>query len=545
MATLHRKTLQEVAEGEQHGTELSRDYTLFDLVAVGVGGTLGSGVFSLTGKIAAEDAGPAILVSLLIGSLGCLLTAGSYVELSSAIPCSGSVYSYAYVGLGEVFAVIAAAGLTLEYSISGAAVAVSWASKIGKVAHAGWVAGEDGSPVAVAAIVLLAACTALLILGVRESRLFTNIVTVAKCVVVAFMFVCGMILFKPENLTPFVPPSKGVSGILRGSLDSFFGFLGFDEVCCLSGVARNPRWTMPRAVILSVTMVALFTLCAALSLVGMVPAAEIDADAGFYKGFQRYGWNWAAVITAVGEIATLPVVVFVSVLPQSHLFKEMADDGLLPSMFSRVHRGVLMQSTLFVGVLISLMAAFMDFDSLNDMISAGVLLSFILASASVIMVRDVATGGRRNVGGPLLGFTVTSFLGAASIRGLASLDLSHGWGVAAVVLACAAGVALVIFLICAVLLAKRTPKRKDLPSGTHFVTPFGPFFPCLSIVFNAAMLTMLSVSGCLMVVGYFAVTLLVYFGYGRRNAFRRRANPNATQPLTGGGLATCDTCENR
>lgn len=521
--------MEEVAEEEHDSSTLSehleRQYGLWDLVAVGVGGTLGTGVFTLVGQIASNEAGPGILISLGIGATGCLLTACSYVELSSAVPCSGSVYSYAYVGIGEVVAVIAAAGLTLEYGVSGAAVAVTWGSKVATVAGVGWLKGDGVVPIAAAGVFLMLLCVGLMVVGVREGRLFTNVVTVAKCLVVAFMISCAFCWFQPQNLNPFIPRQYGLGGVMRGALDSFFGFLGFDEVCCLAGVAQNPRTTMPVAVILSVTTVAAFMMVAALALVAMVPYSQMDPNDGFYSGFKSVGWDWAAYITVAGEISTLPVVVFISVMPQCHLFKEIADDGLLPALFAKVQRGVLLQSTLVCGFLLTVLTAFVDFDALNDMISAGCLLSFIIASCSVLMVRDVVTGGRSRLGGPLATFTLTCFVGAGLMRALLERqsDISNfKMDLVEILLTVSIALCVIVALIAVVFLFRRTPSRRQMPDQTLFLTPGGPALPCCSIVFNTAMLFTLSLKGCLMIVGYFGVALLIYFLYGRRNAMARR-----------------------
>jgi len=536
MPALFCKNLQDVVQNKED-SGIQRSYRLFGLLAIGIGGTLGSGVFSLVGEIASTNAGPASVVSLLLGTIVCLFTASSYVELSSRIPCSGSVYTYAYVGLGEVFSVIAAAGLTLEYAISGAAVAVSWGAKVGKALDAEWLIGRGDCPVAVAAVIIIVLCVMLLIMGVRESRAFTNIMTVGKCLLVTFMIVAALVAFNPKNLSPFVPPSMGVSGIMKGALNSFFGFIGFDEVCCMSGVAVNPTRTMPRAVIWSVVGVAIFTLMAAFSLVGMEPSNKIDPDAGFVIAFQDQGWPVIASITQIGEIVFLPLVVFISILPQCHLFKEMADDGLVPPIFGKVHHwrgaeqdGVLLHSNVLVGVILCVMAAFMDFDVLNDMISAGVLCSFILANTAGLMVRQTQTGAD-GFGRPLAAYVAGAALTAFSATGMLLPDSFMGTltkklpdPVPSVILIAL----LVLGLACAgvsfgalsIRMWRQT--RASSVEVEGFQVPGGPLIPCIGILLNLGMLGSLSLSGCLICLGYFGVALLVYILYGVRNASARR-----------------------
>lgn len=236
-----RKPLEVVydQEGHQQGgvasVPLPRHLSVWDLIGIGVGGTVGSGIFVLTGQIASEYSGKACWVSWLIAGISACLSGTCYAELSGRIPVAGSTYVYAYICLGEVSAVVAAACLTLEYGVSGAAVARTWGDK---VLHWLQLEGSIWQPMGVVnvpAFLISLGSTILLLSGVEESKRVMNIVTVAKMLVVSFMVVGGLVLYSPSRVRsqPWAP--SGAPGVMRGATTSFFGYLGYDEVCCVAG----------------------------------------------------------------------------------------------------------------------------------------------------------------------------------------------------------------------------------------------------------------------------------------------------------------------
>ena len=312
---LLRKPLWVVTEQETHehheSTTVERHLSLFDLVSVGVGGTIGSGIFVLTGYIAHYYAGPATTISFFVSGVAACCSGLCYAELAGRIPASGSTYAYAYVALGEVFAVLAASCLTLEYMVSGAAVARSWGDKVVLWLRDewGWTFADKylspGYNLNPLAGILSALCVLLLMDGVKESKMVTNVVTMLKVALVVFMIVGGFWLLDGSNLTPFVP--YGTSGIFRGATSSFFGYLGYDEVCCLAGEALHPARDMPRAVLLTLSILTLLYVLAALALCGMMPYDEMSDTSAFPAAFRYNGVEWAAQISAFGEVLTLPV----------------------------------------------------------------------------------------------------------------------------------------------------------------------------------------------------------------------------------------------
>lgn len=225
---------------------------------------------------------------------------------------AGSSYAYVYAAMGELPAVIAFACLTLEYIISGSAVARSWGDKMvdwlkvelhinnwmQKLLNPGW----GFNPMA---FIVSALSTASLLQGVKESKTVTNFFTAVKVLLVLFMIFGGAWFFKFENLTPFIPRNLGVSGIMRGATSSFFGYIGYDEVCCVAGEAINPQRNLPRAVLLTIGIVTALTVFASLALVGMQPYTEISTTSGFPEAFTYNESSIAYQITAVSQLYIL------------------------------------------------------------------------------------------------------------------------------------------------------------------------------------------------------------------------------------------------
>mmetsp|Transcript_36566 Transcript_36566/g.43686 ORF Transcript_36566/g.43686 Transcript_36566/m.43686 type:complete len:423 (-) Transcript_36566:444-1712(-) len=309
----------------------SRHLSLFDLVSIGVGGTIGSGIFVLCGHIAHNYAGPASILSWILSGIAACLSGCAYAELASQIPEAGSTYVYVYVSMGELPAMVAAACLTLEYVVSGAAIARSWGDKVVEwLRNAGFLILDDSrsitdnidfydtteddatvnwlgyfvqpgfwnfNPLAT----IVATVTVLLLLtGVKESKTITNFFTLTKVTLVSFMTILGLILLQPsENLTPFLPAQFGYSGVIRGATSSFFGYIGFDEICCLAGEAKDPKKNIPKAIMLTLATVTVLYIFATLALVGMQPYQDISDISGFPMAFQSRGLDWAAQLSAV------------------------------------------------------------------------------------------------------------------------------------------------------------------------------------------------------------------------------------------------------
>jgi len=306
--------------------------------------------------------------------------------------------------MGEYAAVLAASCLTLEYGVSGAAVARSWGDKVYEwMAKSGMGEGTEVDHLGQREAMFnpLAGCISLasvvvLACGVQESKRVTNFFTVTKLGLVSFMIVGGFCLFRAENMSPLVVPAQmsiagpafGAAGILRGATSSFFGYLGFDEVVCLAAEAKNPSDT-PKAVLWTLAIVTIIYILASIALSGMLPYQEVSDTSGFPNAFAARDIEWAAHLTAFGEVFTLPVVVLISLLAQPRLCAAMAKDGLLPSIFALQSEkdGNLFWSNLLCGIPMTLLATFVPFSWLDDAISVGILFAFNMTNTALVVMR--------------------------------------------------------------------------------------------------------------------------------------------------------------
>ncbi len=302
-----RKPLTQVVQESQTSCDddTQRHLSLWDLVSIGVGGTIGSGIFVLAGLIAHNYSGPSTCLSFLLSGIAALCSGVAYAEWAGRLPAAGSTYVFTLVSLGEWPAVLAGACLTLEYGVSGAAVARSWGDKLME-----WMEWDTSSSSSSfwnpwAGVISLLSVL-LLSVGVQESKAVTNFFTLLKIGLVIFMMVGGFSLWDASYLRPFAP--MGISGTLRGATSSFFAFLGYDEVCCLAAESKNPSTDMPKAVLYTIGIVTVLYGLASLSLVGMLPMEQISETSGFPSAFATRGVEWAGQVAAIGEIITLPVV---------------------------------------------------------------------------------------------------------------------------------------------------------------------------------------------------------------------------------------------
>ncbi|KAL7452728.1 hypothetical protein ACHAWC_004453, partial [Mediolabrus comicus] len=284
--------------------------------------------------------------------------------------------------------------LTLEFLLSGSAVARSWGDKVVEWLRVELSVSDEylsilqpGYGINPMACLVSIITTLLVMMGVKESKIVTDIFTWAKVLLVIFMTVGGFVLFDPSNMTPLAP--NGASGILRGSISSFFGYLGFDAVCCVAGEAINAERNLPLSILITLLIVTSLYIAAAISLVGMQYYKEISPESGFPEAFKANGVEWAAQLTAAGEVATLPVVVLISIIIQPRLQFAMASDGLIPEWFGDLKNGAV-----FAGVLMTLFATFVPFAALDDFVSAGILFAFTITNCCLVVMRRESLNGR-------------------------------------------------------------------------------------------------------------------------------------------------------
>lgn len=514
------QSVDEDLEGSTSPGSITRHLTLFDLVSIGVGATIGSGVFVLCGLIAHEYTGPATFISWGIAGLCASFSGLCYAELSGKFAVSGSSYSYVYVAMGELPAMVAAACLSLEYVFSAAAVSRSWGDKV--VAYLKdiwqdsptWVLTllEPGYNINPSAFAVATITVALLLNGVKESQKITNFFTVFKCLLVVFMCAAAFTLAQPKNFTPLFPAQfGGIVGVMRGTTSSFFGYIGYDEICCLAGEALEPSRNLPRAVMGTILIVTVLYVLAAIALVGMVPYEYVSVTSGFPDGFRYRNADVFAQITALGELFTLPVVVLVTIMAQPRLQFAMAKDGLLPPIFSEVDQsGNIWKGTLISGCLMVAISTCIPFTYLNDLISAGILVAFSLTDGCVILLRQRNPEGHPHLIQSLLFvFNILSLVMGMSLKFETETTMGRVSG----------GIILLLLLAIGFAIGKWCPAQPKSQSDCFEIpSTFVPYLPLIGQFLNWYLVGQLEIEGILLLIGYISLSIVFYFVYGAHHS---------------------------
>lgn len=392
------------SSGHAGHNQLAKALTVPHLIAIGVGSTIGAGVYILVGNVAREHSGPALMFSFLIAGIAAALSAFCYAELASRCPSAGSAYHYSYICIGEGVAWLIGWALILEYTIGGAAVARGISPNLAML-----FGGPDSLPSFLArqtipgvgivvdpcAAVLVFLVTALLCVGIKESTFVQGVVTVANICAMIFVIVAGGYLgFKtgwpgyevPSGLFPF-----GADGMLAGASTVFFAYIGFDSVASTAEEVKNPQRDLPMGIGLALTICCTLYMLVSAVIVGLVPYYAMDPDTPISSAFASHGIKWAVYVITTGACTALCSTLMGSILPQPRILMAMARDGLLPSFFSDVNRKtqVPTKSTIVTGLLAATMAFCMDVDQLSGMVSVGTLLAFTMVAISVLILRYV------------------------------------------------------------------------------------------------------------------------------------------------------------
>jgi APA family basic amino acid/polyamine antiporter len=398
--TLQRKPLarfQAEADGQTGAHALKRALGPLDLVLLGIGAIIGTGIFVLTGVAAVDHAGPGVIASFAIAGIVCAAAGLCYAEFATLLPISGSAYSYAYATLGELVAWIIGWDLILEYALASSAVAVGWSGYFANLlagtplaippALAGAPGSAEGALLNLPAVVILALVTLVLVIGIRESARANAAIVAIKVFVVLFVIAAGVGHVSPDNWQPFAP--QGWNGIMAGAATVFFAYIGFDAVTTAAEEARRPERDMTVGILGSLGVCTLLYLAVSAVVTGMSPLAEIDRAAPVAMAFKRIGLDFAAGLISLGAIAGLSSVLVVMLLGQSRVFFSMSRDGLLPPVFSRVHPRFKTPhlSTIGVGIVVSAMAALVPLEELVHLVNIGTLFAFVIVSAGVIVLR--------------------------------------------------------------------------------------------------------------------------------------------------------------
>jgi basic amino acid/polyamine antiporter, APA family len=387
----------EAEEGERGVDGLRRTMGLFQVTMLGVGATIGTGIFVAL-STAVPEAGPAVTLSFLLAGITAALTALCYAELCSAVPVAGSSYSYAYATLGELAAFLIGACLLLEYGVSASAVAVGWGQYLNELfaTVSGWRIPDAlarppgaGGIVNMPAVALVLLCTLLLLRGTRESARANAVLVLVKIAILALFAAIAFAHFDPANLRPFAP--KGMAGIGAAASSIFFSYIGIDAVSTAGEEVRDPQRTLPRGVILSLLIVTGVYMLVALAAVGAQPwTAFAGQEAGLAVILRELtGATWPAVLLSLGAIASIFSVTLVVLFGQTRILYAMSCDGLLPRFLSRidVRTRVPRANTLIVAAGVALLAALVPLDMLVNLTSMGTLIAFAAVSLGVIVLR--------------------------------------------------------------------------------------------------------------------------------------------------------------
>ena len=417
-----RKSIEAItADAEGHGKGLPKTLGPFSLIGLGIGCIIGAGIFVLTGKAAASYAGPAISLSFILSGVACAFVGLCYAELASMIPASGSAYTYTYATIGEIFAWIIGWDLILEYGMGAATVAVGWSgyfvsllSSFGVHIPPQWAEATgqavklaDGSTATaifnLPAVLIVGLLTALLMLGTKESTRVNNVMVGFKLFVVGVVIIVGVFYVSRANWTPFLPANTGTfgdfgwSGVLRGASVVFFAYIGFDAVSTASQEARNPQKDMPIGILGSLIICTILYVLMALVMTGMVPYQKLGVADPVAVAIDTVGVAWLSVLVKFAALAGLTTVIFVLLFGQARILFSIAQDRLLPTLFSNVHPRYQtpFASQALIGVVVALIGGTFPIGLLGEMVSIGTLFAFLLVCVAVIHLRRSAPRQKR------------------------------------------------------------------------------------------------------------------------------------------------------
>lgn len=435
---------------KEGGGRLKRVLTAWSLTAIGLGATIGTGVFVLTGQVAANQSGPAVTLSLLIAAFGSGLAALCYAELAAFLPVPGSAYSYTYATLGEAVAWFIGWNLLLEYGMSASAVAVSWSAYTVNLLESAGIhlpkvlvnapleAVNDhivmtGALFNVPAALIVLAMSAVCYVGMRETAGLNTVMVLLKVAIIILFILAGLSYINTDFWHPYIPANTGQfghfgwTGIMKGAAIIFFSYVGFDTASTTALEARNPQRDLPVGIIAALLISSVLYVATAAVMTGMVPYTQLGVDAPVAVALDAHPQlgAWLAVFVKIGAIVGMTSVVLGSLLGQPRILLAMADDGLLPPAIARCHPKYKTPhvATVVTGVIFAVIAGVFPLDILTDLISIGILLAFGVVCIGVLILRRTRPDAPRPFRVPWAPFTCV--LGAVFCLFIAAF-LSHG-----------------------------------------------------------------------------------------------------------------------
>lgn len=422
---------QLLAQASNGDSGLKRTLGAMNLVALGIGAIIGAGLFVRTAAASYEAAGPAVTLSFIVAAIGCAFAGLCYAEFAAMIPIAGSAYTYAYATMGELVAWIIGWALIMEYALGAATVSIAWSEYLNKLLGGAipyeWshsplesmdgVSGIMNAP----ALIILLALTLLLIKGTQESAVVNGIIVAIKVGIVLLFIALGWQFINPANHTPYMIPEgtaghegffkHGVGGIVGGAAIVFFAFIGFDAVSTAAQEAKDPAKDMPIGILGSLVVCTILYILFSHVLTGVANWSEFGAagkEASVAYAIEKYmtGYSWLATSVTVAILAGFSSVILVMLMGQSRVFYSMANDGLLPKIFSELHPTYRTpyKSNWILFVFVGLFAAFIPGSVAGDLTSFGTLLAFVLVSIGVFIMRRTDPDVPRPFRAPVIGF---------------------------------------------------------------------------------------------------------------------------------------------
>jgi len=451
-----RKKIEELLHNK--GTiQLKKTLGAFDLILLGVGAIVGTGIFILPGTVAATHAGPGIVFSFIIAALVCAFAGMCYSEFASSVPVTGSAYTYGYIVFGEIIAWLVGWALLLEYGLAVAAVATGWSSYLNSLlagfhivlpqAISGAFNPAAGTYMNVPAILIIFATAFLLTLGIKESTRFNTWMVFLKVAVILLFIGVGVFYVKPTNWEPFLP--FGISGVFSGAALVFFAYLGFDAVSSAAEEVKNPQRNMPIGIIGSLLICTVLYVAVSMVLTGIVPYHALNVSDPVSYVMQMVHQDWIAGIISLGAVVGMMTVILVMSYGGTRLLYALGRDGLLPKSMAELSPKYKtpVKNTWMFAILVAFCAGFVPLSKLAELVNMGTLVAFTIVSIGVVYLR----------------------------------------------------------------------KNKNIPSG-GFKVPFFPVLPILSFLLCLFLISQLSVITWIACSIWFIIGLIVYLVYGRKHS---------------------------
>jgi APA family basic amino acid/polyamine antiporter len=556
------------ADGHGHGGGLERHLTVRDLTALGIAAVIGAGIFSTIGN-ASHDGGPAVSLLFVFTAIACAFSALCYAQFAATIPVSGSAYTYAYASFGELAAWIIGWALIMEYAVGNIVVAISWSDYFtGLMDGIGvhipiWLTMgmqsahkyynevmelmQSGKPLADATPTQLAGynawaaapelpgglrlvidlpaglitllITAVVYIGIKESKNASNLLVLLKLIVVATVIGVGVFYVNPSNWSPFAP--NGIGGVLKGVSAVFFAYIGFDAISTTAEECKNPQRDLPRAMIYALIICTVLYVIITLVLTGMVSYTELGVGDPLAFVFQKVGLNWLAGVVAVSAIFAMASVLLVFQIGQPRIWMTMSRDGLLPPVFAKVHPKFHTPSfsTIVTGFFVGVPAMLLNMDLVIDLTSIGTLFAFALVCGGILIIDPYGTSDARFKVPYISGQFLVPLL---MVVGIVLVFTYNQAGIQEFQKALSSGYEetrhyipmLVFFLFCIALAWLSFRKKLSL-------------LPTLGLLTNLYLMTQLGVNNWLLFFGWLIIGLALYFNYGFKHSKLGLKNPVA------------------